>query len=376
MKKVLVLLLAAALMLSVCACSSGTGGLGDLADKYSDAAAEKLKVDFAAAYEKMDPDAVVMTIDGDAVKWSELFYWIHYFASALEENAGPITDWSAQYTEGLSYADYCLESAYDNIMYYKAVSDNAKELNVVLDEERLKEKEDNWAAILEEYGGEEGAKKYLEEIFCTQENYDYMMDSIMYYYQSFDHLFGKEGKDLPDEDVADYVAEDGYMMAKHILIKPDGETDKAHKDARMKAESLLIKLRGYTGDDFEDYFDSLMLENSADTGGVKNFPDGYLFQTGEMVSEFEEAYLELDEYELSDIVVTSHGYHIILRIPPNYDVMPMSYSSYAAYGYTYSLRYIVASQMYESVIDGWIADLDAVKTEKWDEINLLEWFAK
>ena len=61
-------------------------------------------------------------------------------------------------------------------------------------------------------------------------------------------------------------------------------------------------------------FDSLMEEYSEDPG-LKTNPDGYEAYKGQMMEEFETASLALKTGEISDIVETEAGYHIILRLP-------------------------------------------------------------
>lgn len=99
------------------------------------------------------------------------------------------------------------------------------------------------------------------------------------------------------------------VSAKHILIlttDDKGESlDAAKKEeAKKKAEDILSKIK--SGEDF----DKLMNENSQDTG-LKTNPDGYTFTKGEMVKEFEEAAFKMKVGEVSELVQTQYGYHII-----------------------------------------------------------------
>ena len=61
-------------------------------------------------------------------------------------------------------------------------------------------------------------------------------------------------------------------------------------------------------------FKAKMNELSEDPG-KENYPDGYVFKPGAMVAEFENAVLSLEDYEISDVVETSYGYHVIMRLP-------------------------------------------------------------
>jgi len=58
----------------------------------------------------------------------------------------------------------------------------------------------------------------------------------------------------------------------------------------------------------------LMLEHTEDPG-VEHSPGGYVFTEGEMVPEFYEGTIALSENEVSEVIESSFGYHIIKRLP-------------------------------------------------------------
>ena len=121
------------------------------------------------------------------------------------------------------------------------------------------------------------------------------------------------------------TAEDGYMMAKHILMRTSvydesgnatAMTDAEKAQVKEKMEDMLKQLKAYTGDDFDAFFDQLMNQYSEDNSGLAAFPNGYLFQDGNMVSPFEEATKALQIGQFGqELVETEFGYHIIYRIP-------------------------------------------------------------
>ena len=92
------------------------------------------------------------------------------------------------------------------------------------------------------------------------------------------------------------------VRASHILLKTDGKDDAAVK---TKAEELLKQVKA--GKDFAD----LAKKNSEDEASAKNGGDLDYFGRGRMVAEFDTAAFAMQPGQISDLVKTQYGYHII-----------------------------------------------------------------
>jgi peptidyl-prolyl cis-trans isomerase D len=101
------------------------------------------------------------------------------------------------------------------------------------------------------------------------------------------------------------------VKVSHILIKtplagPDGKVDeKGVADAQHRAEDLLKQIKG--GAKFED----LAKKYSEDPGSAKEGGSLGLIERGRTVPEFEKAAFSLGKGQMSDLVKSSYGFHII-----------------------------------------------------------------
>ena len=92
------------------------------------------------------------------------------------------------------------------------------------------------------------------------------------------------------------------VRASHILLKTEGKDDAAVK---AKAEELLKQAK--SGADFAE----LARKNSEDEASAKNGGDLDYFGKGRMVPEFDAAVFAMQPGQISDLVKTQYGYHII-----------------------------------------------------------------
>ena len=134
--------------------------------------------------------------------------------------------------------------------------------------------------------------------------------------QNFKNNFDKNTK-ITEEEMKKYYDEhkktyvDDEVRASHILISTvDPKTkkpvsDDKKKEAKKKAEEVYKKVKA--GDDFA----KLAKEYSDDKSSAVNGGDLGFFSKGQMVPEFEKAAFGMDKGEISDIVESQFGYHII-----------------------------------------------------------------
>ena len=135
--------------------------------------------------------------------------------------------------------------------------------------------------------------------------------------------------------------------------------DEGKAAQREKADAVLGELTALSGDNaaLEARFDEIMTSDTTDPG-VDNFPMGYTFTKGTMVTEYEDAAFALADYGLSPVVETSYGYHILLRLPLDPDGLTMDQDS--GTGAYMTLRETAANEKFSGDLTDWI---DQAKVE-------------
>lgn len=118
---------------------------------------------------------------------------------------------------------------------------------------------------------------------------------------------------LPEADVRTYFeqnqarfAQPEQRRASHILLAAAKDQPAARQAARAKAQALLKTLRQSPGRMVE-----LAQQNSQDPGSAAKGGDLGFFGRGAMVKPFEDAAFALKKGELSEVVETDFGFHII-----------------------------------------------------------------
>jgi peptidyl-prolyl cis-trans isomerase D len=95
------------------------------------------------------------------------------------------------------------------------------------------------------------------------------------------------------------------IHVRHILVSTAGKTDAEKKALKAKADDILKQLKNGAN------FAELAKKDSDDKGSAENGGDLSWVVRGQMVPEFDAAAFALKPMELSPVVTSSFGYHII-----------------------------------------------------------------
>ena len=324
-------------------------------------------------------DTVVATINGADATWLEYFYWLRYYTMYIQQFAASygfiITSWEDHdLSEENTNAEVVIMNAKANLIQDHVIMTETAKLGVELTEEDEAELaalfEQNADSVTGDGDGvatEEEIKifeAYLgSEMFVDRAFFDQFNMISLLSDRGFEFEYGDNGANYSDEDTAAFAEENNLLGAKHILLMTvDPETNEPLSDEEIAgkyalAEDILAQLQAVENDPaaLEALFDELTAEYTEDTG-FASYPDGYVFSEGEMVAAFEEAVKALEVGELSDIVESEYGYHVILRIP----IDPNAIIGTDSAGNEVSLRYVAAAQQFNSEISAWVEAAEVV----------------
>lgn len=174
-----------------------------------------------------------------------------------------------------------------------------------------KEIEEGFQMVKARYADDEAFKKTLADLHLTEEiiRKDIGMETAVKKY--IDDRFvnattvtEEEAREYYDRSKENFIQPES-VHASHILIKvEENASDEDKKKAREKIETIRKKLA--EGADFA----ATAKESSEGPSAPKGGDLGY-FRRGQMVKPFEDAAFALKKDEMSDVVETQFGYHLI-----------------------------------------------------------------
>lgn len=246
-------------------------------------------------------------LGGVSIKTGLIKYYIYTAAVKETYSSGfsgdyALFDWGQKDSDGVRLDDKIKKTAYEEMAAKQLLAELAAKNGVALTDEEIKQGQSGIDEF-EKSNGRDALLSNIAAIGLSSED-DYLE---LYKTEMLNQKIESDYAANPDKYVEDGVNLEDYSSAdrvsvKHVLIK---NKDSKFSDPKATAEEVLKKAKA--GEDFN----ALMKEYNEDPGETES---GYTFGKGEMVKEFETAAFALKCGEISDIVETQYGYHIIKRI--------------------------------------------------------------
>lgn len=212
-------------------------------------------------------EEAVATIDGEAITANEVY-------QLMLDTVGP--------------------QAVEQLILEKLVGREAAKQNIVVTEADIDAELDK---IKADYADEATFLSMLEMYGYTLDKLKDQLESQILLTKLIEpeiEVTDEEMQEYYDANQAQFVTTPGEVKASHILV-----------DTKEEADSLLAELKA--GADFAE----LAKEHSKDPGSAEQGGDLGFFGRGEMVPAFENAAFALEIGELSEVVESDYGFHII-----------------------------------------------------------------
>ncbi len=241
------------------------------------------------------PD-VIARVNGEDIKKPELDQIIH----TMESRAGQAVPADRR--------DEIYRNAIDQLVVYKLLSQESRKRGITVDDKEIAGK---IAQIRSQFPTQDAFEKALKDRGMSPDTLKHDAEVDL----RVTKLVDAEESTLPgpsDADAKDFYAknpdqfkEPEQVRASHILVRVDAKADAAaKKKARAEIDAVLKQAK--SGGDFAKLAQEHSQDGSASQGGDLGY-----FPKGQMVPEFDKVAFEMKPGQISDVVTTQFGYHVI-----------------------------------------------------------------
>ncbi|MBQ4159496.1 MAG: peptidylprolyl isomerase [Clostridia bacterium] len=245
---------------------------------------------------------IAFLVNGEAVRVSTFKQMLNWFKYNLE-----LGDMDAEtYAE---FKEFVKQETVANFIVHQYSADvginiGGAEKNAI---------ESQIAIYANNFGGMSSFVKKLEDIGITYDFYYWLQETALLKDKLTDIIIDP----VTELDIIDYYNKNIVLYstkkvtAKQIFFSTTDDagqllSQSVREEKRKIAEDVLRSLKRDDAD-----FDALMQQHSEDPS-LAEYPDGYTFTHGEMVTAFEQAAFALQPGQMSELVESELGYHILL----------------------------------------------------------------
>jgi peptidyl-prolyl cis-trans isomerase C len=239
---------------------------------------------------------VVMTVNGDPIYAADISLVMQRLSAQMQRQGGEVDQ------------QELVQAAQRQVVDMKLLAQEARERGLRVPEERV---ETIMAQVQQQAGGAEQLQQALEQGGMTLERFKQTIIESELAQTMVNEEIGA-GVEVSDAEVTEFYesnteqfANPEQVKARHILIKsPADATEEETATAREKAEA--VRQRAIDGEDFATLAEEESEGPSAARGGDLGF-----FSKERMVPAFAEAAFAMEPGDISEIVTTRFGFHVI-----------------------------------------------------------------
>jgi len=295
----------------------------------------------------------VVSVGNKKVLYSEAMAYFKSFQAQMEAQYGSDI-WGYDFGGGQTFEELAKQDIMNMIVQNKIISDKAGSFNVSVSEDEEAEIKEYTTKFLAGITDEDKAAYGITEEVVTNILKDDLLKQKVYEAATLD----------VDTEVSDEEAK--QITIQHLLVKTQKKdengktvdfTEKEKAEARKKADNLLKEAK-----ETDDFYK--LAEANTDDSSVE-----YTFGKGEMVKPFEEAAFAMKPGEVSNIVETDYGFHILYCVS--------DFDEDATQEQKEQIISKRQSDAFQKLYEEWNKDTDIkVNNEIWDSITFISEDAK
>lgn len=247
------------------------------------------------------PSPTAIVVGKNKVDAAELAFYLEYNRLNLQSQDG-----STEEEDADPSLEEAKEAALEQIVTAEIVRQQCDKLDLELSKEEKEELKQNKNELIEAQGGTAGYLKYLRQSAMADRVYDKFQENTLYYDKLYDHMVGEGGEySFSDVDLRQFFSEN-YATVQYIRLGFSSAPERGMDRAQTILEQAQVP-----GADFTQMValyndDPYMTENI----------QGIVMTASQCENspQFETVF-ELEEGEITGVLVGTDGYYIVKRLP-------------------------------------------------------------
>ena len=263
------------------------------------------------ACKQKDLNETVADVNGTKITLGQYEFMLKMNKASVESTIGGAEGWNQKDQSGQTYKDKYKTLVLDQMINTELLAQNAEKEGIKVTDKDIQASYNDLKTYVNSDKEIKGAAEELgitDDFLKEQAKLSLLIQKSQEKFYSEEKVSDAEMKKYYDEHIDEYKKDE--VEASHILIKTTDDANKPlpeaeQKKAKEKAEKVLKEVKA--GGDFAE----LAKKYSQDPGSAANGGALGAFGKGMMVQEFEDAAFGMEPGEVSDLVKTDFGYHII-----------------------------------------------------------------